>query len=171
MQRAIQPRREDRGRRVIRRRASGAGGCFPPPQRAQRQRLPARDDPRTLPGLGIVEDAGEAPAQLDRGGQLTALLIDGADGSQQCTATRRGHGNPLGRIGLIIDRIAGAVESNPKRRRSDTALLTAIKRTTVIRKPIRVLRLTPGGIYFAGALIPTTRQLDAGKQFRLRCLP
>ena len=33
--------------------------------------------PRALPGLGIVEDAGEAAAQFDRGRQLTALLVDG----------------------------------------------------------------------------------------------
>ena len=66
-----------RGRGVIRRRASGAGGRFPPPKRAQRQRLPTRDDPHALPGLGIVEDAGEAAAQFDRGRQLAALLVDG----------------------------------------------------------------------------------------------
>ena len=35
----------------------GAGGRFLPPKRALPQRLPARDDTRTLPGLDIVDDA------------------------------------------------------------------------------------------------------------------
>ena len=70
-----------RGNNIIRRRMSGAGGCFPSPRRPQRQQLPASDDARALPGLRRAEDAWEAPAQLNRSGHLTMLLVDGTDGS------------------------------------------------------------------------------------------
>ena len=40
---------------------------------------PANDGPGTLPRLGVVGDAGEQPAQFDRGRELAALLISGAN--------------------------------------------------------------------------------------------
>jgi hypothetical protein len=43
------------------------------------KRLPAGDDPSTRPRLRVVGDAGEQPAQLDRGGELATLFVDGAD--------------------------------------------------------------------------------------------
>ena len=53
----------------------------PPLPRAQRhgQRLPAGDGPGTGAGLRGVGDGWEQPAQLDRGRELAALLVDGAD--------------------------------------------------------------------------------------------
>ena len=45
----------------------------------QLQRLPSRDGPRTCPGLLIVCDAWEQPAQLDRPGEFSTLIEGGAD--------------------------------------------------------------------------------------------
>jgi hypothetical protein len=49
--------------------------------RCQADGLPAGDDADALPGLPVVGDAGEPPAQLDRGRELAALLEHGADRS------------------------------------------------------------------------------------------
>jgi hypothetical protein len=40
-----------------------------------------RCGPGALPCLRVVGDAGEPPAQLDRGRELATLLVDGADRS------------------------------------------------------------------------------------------
>jgi hypothetical protein len=45
------------------------------------QRLPAGNGPGTGTGLRGVGDGWEQPAQLDRGRELAALLVDGADRS------------------------------------------------------------------------------------------
>ena len=43
-------------------------------------RLPVGDRAHTQPGILVVRDPGEAPAQLDHGGQFTILKISFADG-------------------------------------------------------------------------------------------
>jgi hypothetical protein len=55
--------------------------AFHPRPRAQRhgQGLPARNGPGTRAGLRVVGDGWEQPSQLDRGRELPALLVDGAD--------------------------------------------------------------------------------------------
>lgn len=52
----------------------GAGG------RMGWQRCPVGDRPGVQPGLGVVEDAGKQPAQLNRGRQLALLEENGTDG-------------------------------------------------------------------------------------------
>jgi hypothetical protein len=49
------------------------------PAQRDGQGLPAGDGPGTGAGLRGVGDAGEQPAQLDRGRELAAFLVDGAD--------------------------------------------------------------------------------------------
>src|ERR1700712_4003902 len=44
------------------------------------QWLPAGDRAHAQPGIFVVDDPGEVPAQLDHGGQLAALEISFADG-------------------------------------------------------------------------------------------
>ena len=55
--------------------------AFHPRPRAQRhgQGLPASNGPGTRAGLRVVGDGWEQPSQLDRGRELAALLVDGAD--------------------------------------------------------------------------------------------
>ena len=43
------------------------------------QRLPAGDGPGTVQRQIIIRDAGEQPARLDDGGELTTMIEGGAD--------------------------------------------------------------------------------------------
>jgi hypothetical protein len=74
---------------------------IPPLPRAQRdgQWLPAGDGPGTRAGLGGVGDGGEQPAQLDRGRELAALLVDAADRGGLCL----GDDEHAGRMGVRIE--------------------------------------------------------------------
>jgi hypothetical protein len=55
-----------------------------PPDRLHRQRLPPGYGPCALARLHVVRDAGEQPAQLDRGRQLAATIESGADRCSVC---------------------------------------------------------------------------------------
>ena len=74
---------------------------IPPLPRAQRhgQRLPAGNGPGTGAGLRGVGDGGEQPAQLDRGRELAALLVDGADRG----GLSLGDDEHAGRMGVRIE--------------------------------------------------------------------
>jgi hypothetical protein len=75
-----------------RRRAAGAAAMLAIPSDSNRfcrhaiglRRLPAGDGADALPRLGVVGDAREPPAQLDRSRELATLLKDGTDCGSIC---------------------------------------------------------------------------------------
>jgi hypothetical protein len=63
------------------------------------QGLPAGNGPGTGAGLDVVGDGGEQPAQLDRGRELAALLVDGTDRG----SLSLGDDEHAGRMGVRIE--------------------------------------------------------------------
>jgi hypothetical protein len=69
-----------RENRVIRSRASGAGGCLPPPKRAQRQRLSARDDDHAIEQRSAGRLGGACQGQDAAGADSPRQESDGPPG-------------------------------------------------------------------------------------------